>query len=107
MGMTQNPKRHNAITLIHAKSQQALGEFPTMHFTKCFKFWWNHKDHCVVPMTLLRGGTTMITHFSFNLHLPYTNLTLVQKGVLYSGSKIYNHLPLNTEMLSTNAKQFK
>jgi hypothetical protein len=35
------------------------------------------------------------TRYSYNLHLPSTNLTLVQKGVLYSGSKIYNHLPLN------------
>jgi hypothetical protein len=32
--------------------------------------------------------------FNHNLHLPSTNLTSVQKGVLYSGSKIYNHLPL-------------
>jgi hypothetical protein len=35
------------------------------------------------------------TRFNHNLHLPSTNLTSVQKGVLYSGSKIYNHLPLN------------
>jgi len=33
--------------------------------------------------------------FKHNLHLSSTNLTLVQKGVLYSGSKIYNHLPSN------------
>jgi len=32
---------------------------------------------------------------NYNLHLPTTNLTLVQKGVLYSGSKIYNHLPFH------------
>jgi len=36
-------------------------------------------------------------------HIP----TLVQKGVLYSGSKIYNYLPLNIKMLSKDAKQFK
>jgi hypothetical protein len=47
------------------------------------------------------------TRFNPNLHLPYTNLTLEQKGVLYSGSKIYNHLPLNIQMLSKDAKQFK
>ena len=45
--------------------------------------------------------------FNHNLHLPNTNLTLVQKGVLYSGSKIYNHLPLHIKMLSKHAKQFK
>jgi len=47
------------------------------------------------------------THYYHNLYLPSTNLTLVQKGVLYSGSKIYNHLPLNIKMLSKDAKQFK
>jgi hypothetical protein len=47
------------------------------------------------------------TCFNHNLHLPSMNLTLVQKGVFYSGSKIYNHLPLNIKMLSKDAKQFK
>ena len=40
------------------------------------------------------------THFNYNLHFSSTNLTLVQKGVLYSGSKIYNHLPSNIKILS-------
>jgi hypothetical protein len=31
------------------------------------------------------------TRFKNNLHLPSTNLTMVQKGVLYSGSKIFNY----------------
>ena len=42
-----------------------------------------------------------------NLHLLPTNLSLVQKGVLYSGSKIYNHLPLHIRLLSNEAKHFK
>jgi len=37
--------------------------------------------------------------FNHNLHLPSANFTLVQKGVLYSGSKIYNHLTLNINPL--------
>ena len=49
----------------------------------------------------------MNTRFNYNLHLPSTNLTLVQKGVQYSGSKIYNHVPLNTKILSNDAKRFK
>ena len=32
------------------------------------------------------------TRFKHDLHLPSTNLTLVQRGVLHSGSKIFNHL---------------
>ena len=47
------------------------------------------------------------TRFKHNLHLPSTNLTLVQKAVLYSGSKIYNHLPSNIKVLSNDAKLFK
>ena len=42
----------------------------------------------------------------YNSHLPSANLTLVQKGVLYSGSRIYNHLPSNIKILSNDAKHF-
>jgi len=47
------------------------------------------------------------TRFNYNLHLPTTNLTLVQKGVLYSGSRIYNHLTIHIKSLSNDPKQFK
>jgi hypothetical protein len=46
------------------------------------------------------------THFYHNMHLPSTNLTSVQKGVLYSGSKIYNHLPSNIKALANYVKLF-
>jgi hypothetical protein len=43
------------------------------------------------------------TRYDYNLYLPSTNLSIVQKGVLFSGSKIYNHLPtyLLTELSSS------
>ena len=47
------------------------------------------------------------TRNNYNLHLPTTNLTLVQKEVLYSGSKIYNHLPFHIKTLSNDLKHFK
>jgi len=47
------------------------------------------------------------TRYNRNLHLPSTNLTSVQKGVLFSGSKIYSHLPSNIKALSNDAKHFK
>jgi hypothetical protein len=47
------------------------------------------------------------TRYNQNLHLPSTNLTLLQKGVLYSGSKIYNRLPSSIKAHSNNAKRFK
>jgi hypothetical protein len=42
-----------------------------------------------------------------NLHLLSTGLTLVQKGVAYTGCKIYNHLPPQIKKISTNAALFK
>ena len=47
------------------------------------------------------------TRHSDNLHLPQTGLTLVQKGVAYSGCKIYNHLPLHIKKISNNVPLFK
>jgi hypothetical protein len=47
------------------------------------------------------------TRYNYNLYLPSANLTLFQNGVLYSGSKIYNHLPMNIKMLSNDVKRFK
>ena len=49
----------------------------------------------------------MNTRFKHDLHLPSTNLTLVQKGVLYSGSKIFNCLPQSIKGFSENAKRFQ
>jgi hypothetical protein len=47
------------------------------------------------------------TCYNYNLYLPSTNLSIVQKGVLSPGSEIYNHLPLNIKLLSKHIKQFK
>jgi len=47
------------------------------------------------------------TRYKHNLHLPSTNLTLVQRGVLYSGSKCYNCLPLHIKNLSGDLRSFK
>jgi len=46
------------------------------------------------------------THFNHNLHLPTANLSLVQRGVLFSGSKIYNRLPSNIKLFK-DPKRFK
>jgi hypothetical protein len=47
------------------------------------------------------------TNYKYNLHLLSTNLTLVWKGVLFSGSKIYNHLPFSVKMQSKDIEHFK
>ena len=47
------------------------------------------------------------TRYNDNLHPPTTNLKLVQKGVLYSGIKIFNRLPTSIKSLSKDPKRFK
>ena len=39
--------------------------------------------------------------------MPNTNLTIVRKGVLYSGTKIYNKFPPHIKGLSDDLKCFK
>ena len=47
------------------------------------------------------------TCYKHNLHVLTTNLSLIQKGVLYSGIKIFNHLPMNIKSLSKDPNHFK
>jgi len=47
------------------------------------------------------------TRHNNDLHLPSTHLNLLQKGLYYSGIKIYNHLPLSIKDLSHDNKHFK
>jgi len=41
------------------------------------------------------------------LHLPHASLTMYQRGVLYSGIKVFNALPVILKDISGNHKQFK
>ena len=43
------------------------------------------------------------TRCNYDLHLPTTRLTLMQKWVLYLGSRIYNHLPFHIKGLINDA----
>ena len=47
------------------------------------------------------------TRYNYNLHLPTTNRTLVQKRVPHSASKMYNYLPFQIKTLSNDIKHFK
>jgi len=42
-----------------------------------------------------------------DLHLPYLSLTMYQRGVFYSGIKVFNALPLAIKDISGNPKKFK
>jgi hypothetical protein len=50
-------------------------------------FFINKNISCFITNSEIHYINTRHNH---NLHFPFTNLTLVQKGVLFSGSKIYN-----------------
>jgi len=47
------------------------------------------------------------TRQSSDLHLPTANLAIYQKGVYYSGIKIYNHVPTAIKDLSGDKNKFK
>ena len=47
------------------------------------------------------------TRHKSNLYPPLLRLTKCQKGVYYSGIRVYNYLPLKIKELSGNLKQFK
>jgi len=42
------------------------------------------------------------TRQTFELYVPTANLTVYEKGVYYSGIKIYSHLPIAIKDLSDN-----
>jgi histidinol phosphatase-like PHP family hydrolase len=47
------------------------------------------------------------TRYDTDFHLTATNLKLFQKGVFYSGTKTYSHLPQTIKELSYDVKQFR
>jgi hypothetical protein len=50
---------------------------------------------------------TINTRHRFDLHVPSITLTKYQKGVYYSGVRVFNHRPQNIKSLSSNVKSFK
>jgi hypothetical protein len=50
---------------------------------------------------------TINTRHNNNLYVPAANLTLYQKGVYYSGIKIFNHLPTTIKNLSDYKNKFQ
>jgi hypothetical protein len=46
------------------------------------------------------------TRFNFDWFQPHSHLTLYQKGLYYSGVKLFNSFPLNVKQLAHNIVQF-
>ena len=66
--------------------------------------WPLHINAEVISNSELHGSSTRLNS---DLHLPSTTLILFQKGVFYSGSRIFNHLPPNNKDLFNNEKWFR
>jgi hypothetical protein len=96
-----NSGRHDSCHDLYKKLQ--ILPLPSQYIFSLLVFV-NKNRSCYISNSEIHDINTCHNH---KLHLPSTNLTLVQKGVLFSGSKIYNHLPLNIKMLSKDAKRFK
>lgn len=77
--------------------------FPAQYIFSLLMFVIKHRDFFPSNSDIHDQNT----RYNHNLHLPITNLTLVQKGVLHSGIKIYNHLPTHIKTLSKDPKHFK
>jgi len=50
---------------------------------------------------------TIKTRNSYNLHPPLSHLTKYQKGVHYTGIRIFNHLPTFIKSITNETKEFK
>jgi hypothetical protein len=49
----------------------------------------------------------MNTRQKYNYHLPSSNLSLYQKGVYFTGIKVFNKLSQSIKNLNNDTKQFK
>jgi hypothetical protein len=47
------------------------------------------------------------TRYTYNLHVPNTNLSKYQKGIYYPGIKLFNNLPPTIKSLNHDIKKFK
>jgi hypothetical protein len=52
-------------------------------------------------------GYMLNTRFNDHLHIPITHLSAYQKGVYYSGVKLFNILPTQISALKNNRNQFR
>jgi len=66
-------------------------------------FVFKNKDQCLFNSQVHKINTGQTS----NLYLPLKNLAMYQKGVYYSGIKIYNHLPTTIRDLSGDKNKFK
>jgi hypothetical protein len=98
--MTNKSKRESCRLLYN---QLQILTLPSQYIFSLLIFVVKNKD-----LFLLNSEVhTINTGNNSNLYTPNTNLTIFQKGVLYSGCRIYNKLPPHIKGLSNDLKRFK
>jgi len=98
--MTNKSKRESCRPLYN---QLQIVTLPSQYIFSLLMFVVKNKD-----LFLLNSDIhTINTRNNSNLYVPNTNLTIFQKGVLYSGCKIYKNLPPHIKGLSNDLKHFK
>ena len=76
---------------------------PSQYIFLVLMFVVENRDVCMSN----RDIHSFNTRNSFDFHLPSTHLTIVQRGVLYSGCIVYNSLPTHIKSYSENSRHFK
>ena len=87
----------------HLFWQLQILTLPSQYIFSLLVFVTKHRD----PFLCNSEIHDLNTRYQYDLNLPNTNLSLVQKGVLYSSSKIYSNLPTHIKSLSNDLKHFK
>ena len=84
-------------------NQLQILTLPSQYIFSLLMFVVKNKDLFMLNLEI----HTFNTRNNSNLYMPNTNLTIFQKGALYSGCKIYNKLPSHIKSLSNDLKRFK
>ena len=82
-----------------------LGILPlqSQYIFSLLMFVVKNKDHFKMNLDI----HSFNTRFNYDLHAPIANWAVFQKGVWYSGIKVYNHLPLTLKQQSHDIPKFK
>jgi hypothetical protein len=98
--MTNKNKRESCRPLYN---QLQILTLPSQYIFSLLMFVVKNKD-----LFLLNSEIhTINTRNNSNLHMPNINLSISQKGVLYSGCKFYNKLPPHIKGLWNDLMRFK
>jgi hypothetical protein len=98
--ITSNP-RHESCK--HLFKQLKILTLPSQYIFSVLVFIAGNRD-------LFMSNTDIHSHNtrnSLDLHFPSTHLTVVQMGVLYSGCRVFNNLPVQIKSHFENLRHFK